>query len=126
LNKTKDPDMQYIVSATEQIAEYQHAGMLIILESTTYPGTTSEVLVPRLTAAGFTLGEDVFVAFSPERVDPGNKIYKTKNTPKVLGGASPKCLDVAQALYEQIIDTVVPVSSTSRSIPRGLQHDRDV
>jgi UDP-N-acetyl-D-glucosamine dehydrogenase len=111
LNKTKDPDMRFIVAATEQIAEFQHQGMVVVLESTTYPGTTSEVLVPRLTEGGQVLGQDVFIAFSPERVDPGNKTYKTKNTPKVLGGATPDCLKVAQALYEQIIDTVVPVSS---------------
>lgn len=112
LNKTKDPDMRFVVAATEQIQQHQHAGMLIILESTTYPGTTSEVLVPSLTSGRFELGKDVFIAFSPERVDPGNEVYKTKNTPKVLGGATPACLKVAQALYDQIIETVVPVSST--------------
>ncbi len=112
LNKTKDPDMRFIVAATDQIAEYQHPGMVVVLESTTYPGTTSEVLVPRLAGGSYELGKDIFIAFSPERVDPGNQAYKTKNTPKVLGGATPGCLEVAQALYEQIIDTVVPVSST--------------
>jgi UDP-N-acetyl-D-glucosamine dehydrogenase len=111
LNKTKDPDMRFIVSATEGIAEYQHPGMLVVLESTTYPGTTSEVLVPKLTEKGLVLGKDIFVAFSPERVDPGNKVYKTKNTPKVIGGSTPQCLEVIQALYSQIIDTLVPVSS---------------
>src|SRR5262249_43943701 len=89
LNKTKDPDMRYIVAATEEIARHQHEGMVIVLESTTYPGTTSEVLVPKLTEKGFALGENVFVAFSPERVDPGNPTYKTRNTPKVLGGSTP-------------------------------------
>ncbi|MGC4093540.1 MAG: nucleotide sugar dehydrogenase [Polyangiaceae bacterium] len=112
LNKTKDPDMRYIVAATDEIARHQHDDMVIVLESTTYPGTTTEVLVPKLTENGFKLGESVFVAFSPERVDPGNEKYQTKNTPKVLGGATPQCLQVAQALYSQIIDTVVPVSST--------------
>lgn len=112
LNKTKDPDMRYILAATDQIAQHQHANMLVVLESTTYPGTTSEVMVPKLTQSGFTLGKDVFVAFSPERVDPGNKVYKTKNTPKVIGGATPACLEVATALYSQILDTLVPVSST--------------
>jgi len=111
LNKTKDPDMRFIVSATEAIAEHQHPGMLVVLESTTYPGTTSEVLVPKLTEKGLELGKDMFVAFSPERVDPGNKVYKTKNTPKVVGGCTPQCLEVVQALYSKIIDTLVPVSS---------------
>src|SRR5689334_4565663 len=112
LNKTKDPDMRFIVEASEEIAEYQHEDMLIVLESTTYPGTTTEVLVPRLTEKGFTLGKDVFVAFSPERVDPGNQVYGTRNTPKVIGGATPACLEHAQALYSRIIDKIVPVSST--------------
>jgi len=112
LNKTKDPDMRFIVGATEEIARYQHDGMLVILESTTYPGTTTEVLVPKLTERGAVLGSTVFIAFSPERVDPGNLVYKTKNTPKVLGGASPECLHVASALYSHILDKIVPVSST--------------
>jgi UDP-N-acetyl-D-glucosamine dehydrogenase len=111
LNKTKDPDMRFIVSATEAIAQYQHPGMLVVLESTTYPGTTTEVLVPKLTEKGLVLGKDVFVAFSPERVDPGNTVYKTKNTPKVVGGSTPRCLEVVQALYSQILDKLVPVSS---------------
>jgi len=111
LNKTKDPDMRFIVSATQGIAEYQHPGMLVVLESTTYPGTTTEVLVPKLTEKGLKLGQDIFVAFSPERVDPGNEVYKTKNTPKVVGGSTPRCLEVVQALYSQIIDKLVPVSS---------------
>jgi UDP-N-acetyl-D-glucosamine dehydrogenase len=111
LNKTKDPDMRFIVAATEAIAQHQHPGMLIVLESTTYPGTTNEVLVPKLTEKGLKLGSDIFVAFSPERVDPGNKVYKTKNTPKVVGGCTPGCLEVVQALYAHIIDTLVPVSS---------------
>ena len=112
LNKTKDPDMRFIVAAAEEIARYQHDGMLVILESTTYPGTTTEVLVPRLTEGGAELGRTVFIAFSPERVDPGNEVYKTRNTPKVLGGASPECLTAATALYSQIIAEIVPVSST--------------
>ncbi|MCS6899493.1 MAG: nucleotide sugar dehydrogenase [Myxococcales bacterium] len=111
LNKTKEPDISYILSATEEIAKHQHRDMLIVLESTTYPGTTREVLVPPLTR-GFVLGQDVFVCFSPERVDPGNKHYGTRNTPKVLGGSTPHCLAVGQALYSKIIDQVVPVSST--------------
>ncbi len=111
LNKTKDPDMRFIASATEEIAAHQRKGMLIVLESTTYPGTTRELLVPRLTR-GYEIGKDVFVAFSPERVDPGNATWNTRNTPKVIGGTSPRCLEVAKALYSNIIDTVVPVSST--------------
>jgi UDP-N-acetyl-D-glucosamine dehydrogenase len=112
LNKTKDPDMRFIVDATNEIAKHQHPGMVIVLESTTYPGTTSEVLVPKLSENGFDLGKSVFVAFSPERVDPGNERFKTRNTPKVLGGATPECLRMARALYSNIIDTIVPVSST--------------
>jgi UDP-N-acetyl-D-glucosamine dehydrogenase len=111
LNKTKDPDMRFIMSATEEIAAHQHSGMVVILESTTYPGTTREVLVPRLTR-GFDLGKDIFIAFSPERVDPGNERFKTRNTPKVIGGTTPQCLEVARTLYSHIIDTLVPVSST--------------
>jgi UDP-N-acetyl-D-glucosamine dehydrogenase len=111
LNKTKDPDMRFIVEATDEIAKHQHPGMVIVLESTTYPGTTSEVLVPKLTENGARLGHDVFIAFSPERVDPGNSVYKTRNTPKVIGGATPECLSHAVTLYSHIIETVVPVSS---------------
>ncbi|MEY2933206.1 MAG: hypothetical protein RL033_3955 [Pseudomonadota bacterium] len=112
LNKTKDPDMRFILDAAEQIQKHQHPGMLVVLESTTYPGTTTELLVPKLTEKGFELGKDVFVAFSPERVDPGNEVFKTKNTPKVIGGATPACLAVATALYSHVIDNLVPVSST--------------
>ncbi len=112
LNKTKDPDMRFIASASDEIAERQHAGMLIVLESTTYPGTTREVMVPKLTRGRYELGKDVFIAFSPERVDPGNAQYHTRNTPKVIGGVTPGCLEVAMALYGTIIETLVPVSST--------------
>ena len=112
LNKTKDPDMRFIVDAAEQIQKHQHPGMLVVLESTTYPGTTTELLVPKLTEGGFELGKDVFVAFSPERVDPGNETFQTRNTPKVLGGATAKCLEVATALYSHVIAKLVPVSST--------------
>ena len=112
LNKTKDPDMTFIVDAADKIQAHQHSGMLVVLESTTYPGTTTELLVPKLTEKGFELGKDVFVAFSPERVDPGNETFKTKNTPKVIGGATPACLQVATALYSHVIDRLVPVSST--------------
>jgi UDP-N-acetyl-D-glucosamine dehydrogenase len=110
LKQTREPDIRHIVEATEAIARHQHAGMLVVLESTTYPGTTAEVLVPRL-GARFALGADVFVAYSPERVDPGNHSFGPRNTPKVIAGATPACLEVARALYGTIVDTLVPVSS---------------
>jgi UDP-N-acetyl-D-glucosamine dehydrogenase len=112
LNKTKDPDVRHVMAAVDQIAQHQHAGMLIVLESTTYPGMTQELLVPRFTQRGFELGKDVFVAYSPERVDPGNTTFKTHNTPKVIGGATPACLEVACALYAHVVTEIVPVSST--------------
>jgi UDP-N-acetyl-D-glucosamine dehydrogenase len=111
LVKTRDPDMQYVIAAADAVARQARAGMLIVLESTTYPGTTREVLQPALESRGFTVGTDVFLAFSPERVDPGNPVYSTKNTPKVVGGITPACTDMASALYATCIDTVVPVSS---------------
>jgi UDP-N-acetyl-D-glucosamine dehydrogenase len=112
LRKTKDPDMSFVVSAAEQIAKYIHPGMLIVLESTTYPGTTAEVLQPMFEAKGLTVGEDFFLAFSPERVDPANEKYTTRNTPKVVGGTTPACSEAAVALYSSAVDTVVPVTST--------------
>jgi UDP-N-acetyl-D-glucosamine dehydrogenase len=112
LRKTKDPDMSFVVSAAEQIAEYLHPGLLIVLESTTYPGTTAELLQPMFEARGLRVGVDIFLAFSPERVDPANERFHTKNTPKVVGGTTPSCLAVASALYATAIDTIVPVSST--------------
>jgi len=112
LGKTKDPDMRFIASATEEIAAHLHPGLAVILESTTYPGTTREVVAPRLAAAGAKIGEDVFVAFSPERVDPGNQKWQTRNTPKVIGGLTPACSEVCATLYRQAIDKIVPVSST--------------
>jgi UDP-N-acetyl-D-glucosamine dehydrogenase len=121
LKKNKDPDMTFIEAAADAVSRHQHAGMLVVLESTTYPGTTREVLVEKLTDGGprrggpeqekFNVGKDVFVAFSPERVDPGNAKFGTRNTPKVLGGVTPACMEVAAALYAQIVDKVVPVSS---------------
>lgn len=111
LSKTRDPDMAYVLSAADAIARHAKPGMCVVLESTTYPGTTRELLQPRLEAKGLVVGRDVFVAFSPERVDPGNAVYHTKNTPKVVGGITPACVEVASALYESCIDTVVPVSS---------------
>jgi UDP-N-acetyl-D-glucosamine dehydrogenase len=111
LSKTRDPDMSYVNAATETVARNGRPGVLIVLESTTYPGTTREVLQPRLEAEGLTAGHDVFIAFSPERVDPGNPTWNTRNTPKVVGGLTPACTEVAVALYSQCIDHVVPVSS---------------
>ena len=112
LSKTRDPDMSYVLSAMDAVARNAHPGLLIVLESTTYPGTTRELVVPRLESAGLTVGEDVFVALSPERVDPGNDVWHTRNTPKVVGGITPACTSAAHALYSSTIDTVVPVSST--------------
>ncbi len=111
LRKTRDPDMSYIVQATQSIAEICRRGMLITLESTTYPGTTQEILLPAITQGDFTIGEDVFLAFSPERIDPGNKQYTVRNTPKVVGGITENCGEVAVALYEAAVDTVIAVSS---------------
>jgi UDP-N-acetyl-D-glucosamine dehydrogenase len=112
LRKTKDPDISYILSAAHKIVKYIKAGQLVILESTTYPGTTTEVIQPVLEESGLKVGKDFFLAFSPERVDPGNPIYKTKNTPKIVGGVTKKCTQISKALYSQIIDTVFEVSST--------------
>jgi len=112
LRKTKDPDMSYIVSAVEAIAQHLHREMLIILESTTYPGTTDEVVQPLLEATGLKAGVDFFLAFSPERVDPGNPTFQTHNVPKVVGGLTATCSQLAAALYGSAIQTIVPVSST--------------
>jgi UDP-N-acetyl-D-glucosamine dehydrogenase len=114
LRKTGDPDMSYIVSAADSIAEYLHPGMLVVLESTTYPGTTTEVVLPRLAqnGDGLQVGEDFFLCFSPERVDPGRKDWTTKTTPKVLGGTTPACLEAGKTLYGFALETIVPVSST--------------
>ena len=111
LSKTRDPDMSYVISAAETATRQARKGMLVVLESTTYPGTTREILMPALEARGFVVGEDVFVAFSPERVDPGNPVYQTKNTPKVVGGITPNCTELAMALYTSCIDRTVRVSS---------------
>jgi UDP-N-acetyl-D-glucosamine dehydrogenase len=112
LRKTKDPDMSFIVSAVEAIAAHLHPGMLICLESTTYPGTTEEVVQPRLEGSGLKAGRDFFLAFSPERVDPGNPTFQTHNVPKVVGGLTTDCVQLATALYGSAIKTIVPVSST--------------
>ncbi len=112
LRKTKDPDMSFIVAASQEIAKYLHSGTLVILESTTYPGTTEELVLPMLAAQGLRVGRDFFLCFSPERVDPGNPRYQTANIPKVVGGSTPACTELGQLFYEQALDTVVPVSST--------------
>jgi UDP-N-acetyl-D-glucosamine dehydrogenase len=112
LNKSKAPDNSYIIAAAEDLLPSMHRDMLIVLESTTFPGFTREVLLPRLAESGLKPGEDFFVAFSPERVDPGNARYHTRNTPKVVGGMSPRCLAMVSALYSEFIDKLVPVSST--------------
>ncbi|MFO7697516.1 MAG: nucleotide sugar dehydrogenase [Anaerolineae bacterium] len=111
LSKSKDPDISYIVGAVDDLARYRHPGLLVILESTTYPGTTEEILLPRIQSNGYVVGQDVFVAFSPERVDPGNKTYTIRNTPKVVGGVTSACLSLAQALYDAVVERTVPVSS---------------
>lgn len=112
LSKTKDPDISFIVSATKEVLKYLHRGQLVVLESTSYPGTTDEIVLPELESSGLKVGEDFFLAFSPERVDPGNKQYTTKNTPKIIGGITNNCTKVAKALYEKAIDKVVSVSSS--------------
>ena len=104
LDLYKQPDLSYVVDSTKSVAQYLHKGMLVILESTTYPGTTEEVLKPILEESGLKCGEDFFLAFSPERVDPGNKDFNTKNTPKVVGGCTPDCTEVAAALYRNILE----------------------
>jgi UDP-N-acetyl-D-glucosamine dehydrogenase len=112
LRKTGDPDLSYILTATDELAKYVHPGMVIVLESTTYPGTTREILLSKLGAErGLTVGEDFFLAFSPERVDPGREDWTTYNTPKVVGGITPACSDVASAWYAEALQTVVRVSS---------------
>lgn len=110
LDHNRDPDVRHIVAAVDDIARYQHEGMLVVLESTTYPGTTREVVVPKL-GARFALGRSVFVAYSPQRTDPGNPQYGIRNTPRVIAGATPACLALASLLYSQIIDQLVPVTS---------------
>ncbi len=112
LYKTKEPDVSYIVSAVENIKKHMTRGQIIVLESTTYPGTTEEVMLPVLQSTGLKEGKDFYLAFSPERIDPGNKKYNTENTPKIIGGISQNSTHLAKLLYEQIIEKVVPVSSS--------------
>ncbi len=111
LRKTKDPDLSYILSATSEIARHVHKGQLVILESTTYPGTTEEIILPELRSTGLKIGFDFFLAFSPERIDPGNPVYTIKNTPKIVGGVTSSCGDLTALLYGAIVENVVKVSS---------------
>ncbi|KPJ92564.1 MAG: UDP-N-acetyl-D-glucosamine dehydrogenase [Gemmatimonas sp. SG8_17] len=135
LSKTKDPDVSYVIAAADSIGRTIRAGQVVVLESTTYPGTTRELLLPMIEKRGLKVGKDVFLAFSPERVDPGNPTWQTRNTPKVVGGVTENCRDVVLALYEPAFDTLVPVSSpesaelvkllenTFRSINIGLVNE---
>lgn len=112
LNKYREPDMSFVINTTDALKQYLRAGQVVSLESTTYPGTTEEELLPRVEEGGLKVGEDIFLVYSPEREDPGNPDFETSTIPKVIGGQTPACLEVGVALYEQAIDRVVPVSST--------------
>ena len=112
LRKTKDPDISYIAAVMKELGQYLHPGMLVVLESTTYPGTTEELIRPELEKSGLSVGRELFLAFSPERVDPGNRQYHTHNTPKIIGGCTPACTSLAVALYGFAIQDVIPVSSS--------------
>ncbi len=111
LRKTREPDISFILAAAEQVAQTTHPGQAIVLESTTYPGTTEETILPKMVAKGLKVGQDFFLAFSPERIDPGNQRFTTKNIPKVVGGVTKRCTQIVRLLYSQVIDTVIPVSS---------------
>lgn len=112
LSKSRDPDISFILAATTEIKKHLHRGQLIVLESTTYPGTTDELILPELEASGLRAGSDFFLAFSPERIDPGNASFNTHNTPKIVGGITRQCGDMAQLFYSQFIERVIPVSSS--------------
>ena len=111
LRKTRDPDMSFIMQASESIAQICQRGMLIVLESTTYPGTTQEIILPAMTRHDFVVGEDIFIAYSPERIDPGNPDFSVRNTPKVVGGITPHCTETAATLYQAAVDEIITVSS---------------
>ena len=112
LTRHREPDLQFVVGTVESLLPHLRAGQIVSLESTTYPGTTEEELRPRIESRGFEIGSEIFLAFSPEREDPGNSRYVTRTIPKVCGGSTPACLAVVLKLYEQVVDRVVPVSST--------------
>jgi UDP-N-acetyl-D-glucosamine dehydrogenase len=112
LNKYREPDLSYVISTIDSVVPYLRSGQVVSLESTTYPGTTEEELLPRVTSGGLTIGEDIFLVYSPEREDPGNANFTTNTIPKVVGGHTPACLEVGKALYGQAIDRIVPVTST--------------
>ncbi|MFP4398089.1 MAG: nucleotide sugar dehydrogenase [Desulfonatronovibrio sp.] len=112
LNSHREPDLSYVISSLEEVLDYLHPGQVISLESTTYPGTTEEELLTRIEHKGFKAGRDIFIVYSPEREDPGNQNFNTKTTPKICGGVTPHCMEAGLALYGQIIDQVIPVSST--------------
>jgi UDP-N-acetyl-D-glucosamine dehydrogenase len=112
LSKSRDPDISFILAATEEIRKTLHRGQLVVLESTTYPGTTDELIVPELACSGLRVGADFHVAFSPERTDPGNTVFTTRNTPKIVGGITAECTEIARLFYSQFIERVIPVSST--------------
>jgi UDP-N-acetyl-D-glucosamine dehydrogenase len=113
LSKTRDPDVSYVVAAARSVADALRPGQLVILESTTYPGTTRDVLLPLLEETGLEVGNDFFLCFSPERVDPGNQVWQVRNTPKVIGGQTPACARLGAAAYGEVLDTIVPVSTTA-------------
>ncbi len=112
LSKSRDPDISFILSATEHIRKFLHCGQLVVLESTTYPGTTDELILPELESSGLQVGKDFYLAFSPERIDPGNASFNTHNTPKIVGGITPECTEIAHLFYSQFIERVIGVSST--------------
>ncbi|MFC1908873.1 nucleotide sugar dehydrogenase [Chloroflexota bacterium] len=113
LNKAKDPDLSYVIQESEEVSKYLQRGQLVVLESTTYPGTTREVILPILERSGLKVGQDFYLAYSPERIDPGNKKYNIKNTPKLVGGIDSESTRLAELLYHQVADKVLPVSSPS-------------
>jgi len=115
LRKTREPDISYIIAAATEVSKYLHQGQLIILESTTFPGTTSDIILPDLEKKDLKVGKDFFLCFSPERVDPGNRKYTIGNTPKVIGGITPECTEIAKIFYEQIVEKVISVASTQEA-----------
>ena len=123
LRKTREPDLTYIIESIEQVSRYLRKGQLVVLESTTYPGTTVEVVAPKLAQTGLKIGDDIFLAFSPERIDPGNAVYTVENTPKIIGGMTPSCSELASLLYGPSVGEVIKVSSpTSAEMVKLLEN----